>query len=142
MNKNSDLMGIDESKLVTYVTNSGNINLNGGNINLNGDNINSNIPTLSSTITPIKYKYNEHHILSDLKNYIDKTYDQHYKKDNNIECFDAWIARGTASTTFLDTAEKYLWRYGSKNGKDKDDLMKTLHYVMLIIYNDHYRKGE
>ena len=52
---------------------------------------------------------------------------------------DAWIALGDSTPTFRNTAIKYLWRYGKKNGNNKDDLMKTLHYVLMMIYNDHYR---
>mgnify|MGYP006268026791 CR=1 FL=1 len=85
------------------------------------------------------YKYAEMKIISDLASYINRTYGEHYKKDK-LECLDAWIARGTADTTCLDTAEKYLWRYGSKNGKNKDDLMKALHYIMLTMYINHYKE--
>ena len=87
----------------------------------------------------IQYKYCEDRIISDFKEYIDKTYGEHYKAET-LECFDAWIARGSATTTFLDTAEKYIWRYGKKDGSNKKDLMKALHYVMLALYNDHYKE--
>lgn len=101
-------------------------------------------PTANSIKPPpiYNYKYNELDILNDMIKYVNRTYGEHYKKEN-LECLDAWIARGTASTTCLDTAEKYLWRYGSKKGKNKDDLMKAMHYIMLTLYNDHYKiKGE
>lgn len=88
------------------------------------------------------YKYAEGQILADLKAYIDRTYGEHYKAKDNIECFDAWIALGTASTTFRDTAMKYLWRYGKKAGNNKDDLMKALHYTLLCLYIEHYRKED
>ena len=96
---------------------------------------------LPSSCNPT-YKYAEDRILADLKAYIDRTYGEHYKASDNIECFDAWVALGSASTTFRDTAMKYLWRYGKKSGHNRDDLMKALHYVMLCLYNDHYRKDE
>jgi len=111
-------------------------------INFNG--VHSFIMNDASIFTSKKdnYKYKELDILNDMLQYIDRTYGEHYKKEK-LECLDAWIARGTASTTCLDTAEKYLWRYGSKKGKNKDDLMKALHYIMLTLYNDHYKtKGE
>jgi hypothetical protein len=92
---------------------------------------------------PIKYKYAEDKIFTDFKSYIDNTYNQHYKTDvnegNSIECFDAWIAMGDSTPTFRNTALKYLWRYGKKNGNNKDDLMKALHYVMMCLYVDHYK---
>jgi len=85
----------------------------------------------------IDYKYNEDQIIAEFKSYIDKTYGEHYKK-KKMECFDAWIARGTLSSTAIDTAEKYLWRYGAKQGKNKADLLKAMHYILLVIYADHY----
>jgi hypothetical protein len=91
----------------------------------------------------IQYKYAEDRIIADFKAYIDKTYGQHYKTgQQSIECFDAWIALGDSTPTFRNTALKYLWRYGKKNGSNKDDLMKTLHYVLMCLYVDHYQKGE
>ena len=85
------------------------------------------------------YKYSESLILTELLNYIEKTYDEHYKSDS-IQCFDTWVARGTASSTAIDTAQKYLWRYGQKEGKNKKDLLKALHYIVLAMHVDHYKE--
>jgi len=95
----------------------------------------------TNLIPPVKnsYKYAENKIIADFVEYIDKTYDEHYQTENNVQCFDAWIALDDATPTFRNTALKYLWRYGKKNGNNKDDLMKTLHYTLLCLYNDHYR---
>lgn len=87
----------------------------------------------------ISYKYAEDKILADLKAHLDKTYTEHYATDNNIECFDAWIALGDSTPTFRNTALKYLWRYGKKNGNNKQDLMKALHYIFMCLYVDHYK---
>lgn len=98
--------------------------------------------TASNTIdiNAAKYKYAEGQIISDLKAYIDKTYNQHYKTEEAaVECFDAWIALGDSTPTFRNTALKYLWRYGKKNGNNKADLMKALHYVLMCLYVDHYK---
>jgi len=98
--------------------------------------------SLSKREDNISYKYAEGQIIADFKAYIDKTYSQHYKTEQqSIECFDAWIALGDSTPTFRNTAVKYLWRYVKKNGSNKDDLMKTLHYVLMCLYVDHY-KGE
>ena len=89
------------------------------------------------------YKYAEDKILADLKEHLDKTYTEHYATDDRgIECFDAWIALGDSTPTFRNTAIKYLWRYGKKNGNNKKDLMKALHYIFMCLYVDHYRKDE
>jgi hypothetical protein len=85
------------------------------------------------------YKYAEDRIIADFHDYIDNTYSQHYQTENNVQCFDAWIALEDATPTFRNTAMKYLWRYGKKNGNNKDDLMKVLHYTIMCLYNDHYK---
>ena len=87
----------------------------------------------------ISYKYAEDRIISDFKAYIDNTYGEHYKTENNIQAFDSWIALGDSTPTFRNTAIKYLWRYGKKSGNNKKDLMKTLHYVLMCLYVDHYK---
>ena len=98
--------------------------------------------TISATAStwPPKYKYKEDQIISDFHAYIDKTYGQHYMtEEENIECFDVWLALGESTPTFRNTAIKYLWRYGKKHGSNKDDLLKVLHYVIMMLYADHYK---
>jgi hypothetical protein len=104
------------------------------------------INTIADSTVPdkkIDYKYCEEVILTDFLEYLDKTYGQHYKtKTHKIECFDAWIAMGDATPTFRNTAIKYLWRYGRKKSyaESKDDLFKAMHYVLMCMYNDHYKQ--
>ena len=103
----------------------------------------SEIFLFSDIDEPISYKYAEDKILADLKEHLDKTYTEHYMTENqSIECFDAWIALGDSTPTFRNTALKYLWRYGKKNGSNKKDLMKALHYIFMCLYVDHYKKDE
>jgi hypothetical protein len=91
----------------------------------------------------IPYKYSEGRIINDLRDYIDNTYGQHYKtEDQSVECFDAWIALGDSMPTFRNTALKYLWRYGKKHGNNKDDLLKALHYIILCLHVDHYKDSK
>ena len=87
----------------------------------------------------ISYKYDEDKIITDFVAYINDTYGEHYQTENNVQCFDAWIALGESTDTFRNTAMKYLWRYGKKNGSNKDDLMKALHYTIMCLYVDHYK---
>ena len=87
-----------------------------------------------------KWKYCEDKIVADFRDYLAKTYSEHYKtEDENIECFDAWIALGDSGPTFRNTALKYLWRFGQKDGKNKKDVMKAMHYVLMLMYVEHYR---
>ena len=81
------------------------------------------------------YKYNEDLYISDIKDYVDSTYGQHYVNDG-IQVVDVWQARGTLDTTAADTAIKYIMRYGKKEGKNRKDLLKAVHYIMLMMYAD------
>jgi hypothetical protein len=103
-----------------------------------------NLDALWDEILPekIQYKYAEDDIIADFQKYIDRTYGEHYKtEDQNIECFDVWLALGDATPTFRNTAIKYLWRVGKKGDHEsaKDDLMKALHYTLMCLYTNHYR---
>lgn len=90
----------------------------------------------------MNFKYNEDDILKEIESYLKNTYSEHYKTgDSKIECFDAWIALGDSAPTFRNTALKYLWRYGKKNGNNKNDLLKAIHYIVLLMHVDHYKEN-
>jgi hypothetical protein len=82
-----------------------------------------------------KYKYKEDKSIADLVKYIDSTYGQHYV-NQGIQVVDVWESMGTLDTTARDTAIKYLARYGRKEGKNKKDLLKAMHYIILMMYAD------
>ena len=87
------------------------------------------------------YKYAEDKILLALKRRIDATYQAHYAlDDSDLQCWDTWLALGGVTETARNIAIKYLWRYGQKNGSDPEDLFKAIHFIMLALYNDHYKK--
>ena len=81
------------------------------------------------------YKYSEDTYIKDIQDYVDSTYGQHYVNDG-IQVVDVWHARGTLETTSADTAIKYIMRYGKKDGKNRKDLLKAVHYIMLMMYAD------
>jgi len=82
----------------------------------------------------INYKYNEDKALEAIKAYLDGTYGQHYVGDGDVQTVDFWRSLGSLETTARDTAIKYLARYGKKAGKNRKDLLKTIHYVILMMY--------
>lgn len=84
----------------------------------------------------MNYKFKEDVFFTELKDYINKTYGEHYVNNGEIQVVDVWHARGTLSTTAIDTALKYMMRYGKKDGKNKKDLFKAVHYIMLAMYTD------
>ena len=81
----------------------------------------------------IDYNYRENIYLEDIKKYIDGTYGEHYVADD-IQVVDIWQSLGSLESTARDTAIKYLCRYGKKDGKNKKDLLKAIHYIVLMMY--------
>jgi hypothetical protein len=82
----------------------------------------------------IDYKFSEDRILEDLKVYIDKTYGQHYAQ-NKFQASEFIIDNGHGDGFFIGNIMKYAQRYGKKNGHNRDDLMKVLHYAILAVHN-------
>lgn len=82
-------------------------------------------------------KYKEKEILGILEDYINSTYSAHYVSEKNAEDFqiqDLFSHIGIAEEFCRGAALKYLVRFGKKEGKNKKDLLKTLHYVVLMYY--------
>jgi len=87
-----------------------------------------------------KYRFKEDKIMKEVLNYIESTYNGHYvgvqagEKKEEIQTIDIWQTLGTLDTTSRDTAIKYLMRYGRKEGFNKKDLLKAIHYIILLWY--------
>lgn len=88
------------------------------------------------------FKYGEGEALDDVFEYIKGTYNAHYtSEDNEVQTLDVYESRGTLSSTSIDNAIKYLMRYGKKNGKNRMDLIKPIHYLILALaYEDKMNK--
>lgn len=82
----------------------------------------------------MNYKYDEDINLQKVQQYIDSTYDQHYVGNGDIQTVDFWESLGSLETTARDTAIKYLARYGKKGGRNEKDLLKAIHYIILMMY--------
>jgi len=82
------------------------------------------------------FKYEEDRFLDEVREYIASTYDQHYvgSDKERTQVVDLWESLGSLDTTSRDTAIKYLSRYGKKGGHNKVDLMKAIHYTILLWY--------
>lgn len=80
----------------------------------------------------IEYAFNEDELLEDIKKYIDSTYDAHYAQGRYqstqfIE--DCGHGMGFA----LGNVLKYAQRYGKKDGFNRADLMKVIHYGIIAL---------
>ena len=81
----------------------------------------------------IDYRYNEDEALLELKTYIDSTYDEHYSK-NKFQATEFIIDAGHGEGFCIGNILKYAQRYGKKNGKDRRDLLKVIHYGIMALY--------
>ena len=88
------------------------------------------------------YKYNEDNTLVELKDYIASTYDQHYSQ-NKFQATEFFIDGGHAEGFCIGNIMKYAQRYGKKNGYNRSDLLKVIHYGIIALHNhDIMKKGE
>ena len=79
-------------------------------------------------------KYNEEEIIKELKDYIGDTYRAHYSSDpEGIQTLDLINACGDAEAFCRSNILKYASRY-DKKGTARRDLMKVLHYAVLLIH--------
>jgi len=89
----------------------------------------------------IEYKYNEGNILQELQNYIDETYGEHYST-NKYQATEFIIDGGHGEGFCLGNVMKYAQRYGKKDGYNRKDLMKIIHYAIIAMYNHDLQHGE
>lgn len=83
-------------------------------------------------ITP-QYKFNEDRLLSQFRCYVDKTYTQHYAQ-NRFQATEFIIDSGHGMGFALGNVMKYAQRYGKKDGYNRQDLMKVLHYALIALH--------
>ena len=91
------------------------------------------------------FKYHEDEILKDIEEYVSGTYRGHYTgtthEYRNVQTIDLMASRDLASDFCQANILKYGSRYGSKDGKSKKDLLKVIHYAMLLLhFDEHYGK--
>ncbi len=79
-------------------------------------------------------KYREDEFLEQVLDYIKVTYGEHYATDDGLQLMDLWIADGTAIPTCRNLAVKYLQRFGKKEGYNRKDLLKAIHYISMLAY--------
>jgi len=90
-----------------------------------------------------QFKYHEDEILKDIQEYVSNTYNGHYTGTKHefrkVQTIDLMAARDIAAQFCQANILKYGSRYGSKDGRNKTDLLKVIHYAMLLLHFDgHY----
>ena len=96
-------------------------------------------------MTEPKWKFNEDNLLDDFREYLLKTYEGHYARDEfgreKIQTQELIIQSGHGVGFYVGNIIKYADRYGKKGGYNSDDIMKVLHYALLLLYV-HELNGE
>jgi len=85
----------------------------------------------------VECKYNEDKILEYLEDYIMSTYSQHYVGKSGIQAIDVWKSLDIDEESFRSNIIKYAMRYKYKDGSNLKDLLKIIHYTILLIDRNH-----
>ena len=81
----------------------------------------------------IDYKYNENDNILELLKYVNSTYEQHYSK-NKFQATEFIIDGGYGEGFCIGNIMKYAQRYGNKNGYNRQDLLKVIHYALIMLH--------
>ena len=80
----------------------------------------------------IDYKFNEEDALAVAKQYINDTYAKHYAQ-GNIQATEFIFDAQHGEVFCIGNIIKYAQRYGKKNGRDDTDLLKIIHYAIMLL---------
>ena len=78
------------------------------------------------------YIFNEDKALKEIAEYIDNTYTQHYAQ-NKYQSTDFIVDSGHGEGFCVGNCIKYLQRYGKKEGKNRKDILKVIHYAIILL---------
>jgi len=81
------------------------------------------------------WKYEEDKTLKEIEQYLSSTYHSHYTSETSkTQTLDLIESIGDAEAFTRSNAIKYLSRFGKKNGKSKMDILKAIHYCILLYH--------
>lgn len=86
----------------------------------------------------LPFKYDEAENLDEVYKYLLSTYGEHYVGKNNVQVNDLVLAQDPQKVMgfWQFNAMKYVLRYGKKGGRNRKDLLKCIHYVILLMHLD------
>jgi 2',3'-cyclic-nucleotide 2'-phosphodiesterase (5'-nucleotidase family) len=88
----------------------------------------------------IDYRYDEDKILQEIRLYIDETYSQHYSQ-SRFQATEFIIDSGHGDGFCIGNIMKYAQRYGKKDGYNRKDLLKVIHYAIMALHNHDLNRG-
>jgi len=81
------------------------------------------------------WKYEEDKTLKEIEQYLSSTYHSHYTSEQSkTQTLDLIESIGDSEAFTRSNAIKYLSRFGKKNGKSKMDILKAIHYCILLYH--------
>ena len=84
---------------------------------------------------PHFWKYDEDLTMKEISEYLSGTYKAHYtSQESKTQTLDLIESIGDAEPFCRSNAIKYLSRFGKKNGKSKLDILKAIHYCVLLYH--------
>jgi len=81
-----------------------------------------------------EFKYKEDDLLKEIEHYVHNTYQSHYVGENKTQALDLIFSTGHGLGFCIGNILKYGARYGKKDGHNRKDLLKILHYSLLALY--------
>ena len=82
-------------------------------------------------------KYNEERIIEEISRYIKGTYGEHYSTTKDGFQVQDMLRHLNIDKDFCQAnAIKSLCRYGKKSGKNRKDLLKAIHYIVLLMSSE------
>ena len=114
------------------VNEDGTLNINIPISSMSEDRIDLNLDQLA---TNGFWKYEEDLTMKEVRDYLSSTYQAHYtSKDSKTQTLDLIESIGDAEPFCRSNAIKYLSRFGKKGGKSKQDILKAIHYCVLLYH--------
>ena len=132
---NEDKIDLTDGHYTDYME-----SFNYGNTISNGDKIEfDSIPEMNLNLDSLSnngfWKYEEDKTMKEIREYLSSTYKSHYtSKDSKTQTLDLIESIGDAEPFCRSNAIKYLSRFGKKNGKSKQDILKAIHYCILLYH--------
>ena len=84
-------------------------------------------------ILDIYYAHFEEKYLEEIKDGIDSTYSSHYAQ-NKVQSTEFIADAGNGEGFCIGNIIKYAQRYGKKNGYNREDLKKIVHYAIIMMH--------
>ena len=83
-------------------------------------------------------KYKEDEIIQEIAEYIEGTYGEHYTTTKDGFQVQDMLRHLNIDKDFCQAnAIKYIARFGKKSGRNRKDLLKAIHYIILLMSSEN-----